>query len=94
MQPLQAVARDIDRMTYLAERFGQVIARNFVIFNNQDVHGLLSYRRWTRVCRHDRLRKGRTGSHQTTKGRLIMPEPISQTNAPGSKSTRFGIWDP
>jgi hypothetical protein len=26
-------------MSHLAERFGEVIACNFVIFNDQDVHG-------------------------------------------------------
>jgi hypothetical protein len=29
-------------MSHLAECLGQIIARNFVIFNDQDVHGLLS----------------------------------------------------
>ena len=25
-------------MTDLSQRFGQIIARNFIVFNNQDVH--------------------------------------------------------
>ncbi len=45
VQPLQAVARDIDRVSGLAQRLRQVVARNFVIFNYQDVHGWVSYRR-------------------------------------------------
>ncbi len=64
VQPLETVPRNVDRVSHLSKRFGEVIACNFVIFDNQDVHGLLSYRRWTRVCRHDRLKLRSHGMSQ------------------------------
>ena len=37
--PSRPLPGDIDRVAHLAQRLRQVVARNFVIFNNQDVHG-------------------------------------------------------
>src|SRR6202034_4079983 len=48
-----SVARNVNRVPHFAQRFGEVVARNFVIFNNQNMHGSLSYRRWTHVCSLD-----------------------------------------
>jgi hypothetical protein len=36
--PVQPVRGNIDRVAHLAQSLGQIIARDFVIFNNQDVH--------------------------------------------------------
>ena len=41
-KPSSAVARDVHRMAGLPQRLGQVVARNLVVFDNQNVHGLVS----------------------------------------------------
>ena len=45
VQTRHAVRRDIHRMARLAQGLRQIVPRNFVIFDNQNVHGLISYRR-------------------------------------------------
>jgi len=45
VQTRDAVCRGVHRVTRLAQRLRQVVARNIVIFDNQNVHGLISYRR-------------------------------------------------
>jgi hypothetical protein len=42
MQPLEAVARDVHGVTGLPECFRKIVARDFVIFHYQDVHGSVS----------------------------------------------------
>ncbi len=42
VQALETVARDVHRMAGFPQRLRQVVARNLVVFNNQNVHGLIS----------------------------------------------------
>ncbi len=39
VQPREAVVGDIHGMAHLAQRLRQIIARNFVVFNDENVHG-------------------------------------------------------